>query len=116
MAMRLEADMEQRPDIHAPVIEIDMLRPELTTPGYIFLAPYHNKDPGPYIYDNYGVCISTPSHRKQLTNRRVSSGQLRARADPKLHTIHMSANTRAKTTYASFKDSNIKVSQGVMAQ
>lgn len=27
------------------------------TPGYIFLAPYRNVDPGPYIYDNYGNLV-----------------------------------------------------------
>ena len=32
-----------------------ILRPELVTPGYIFMAPYRNRDPGPYIYDNFGV-------------------------------------------------------------
>jgi len=45
----------QRPDLHAPIIDLKVLRPELVTPGYIFIAPYRNKDPGPYIYDNFGV-------------------------------------------------------------
>lgn len=46
-----------RPDLHAPIIQLDILRPELVTPGYVFLAPYRNIDPGPYIYDNYGQLV-----------------------------------------------------------
>lgn len=34
-----------------------MLWPDFVSPGYIFLSPYRNLDPGPYIYDNYGVRI-----------------------------------------------------------
>ncbi|PSK41822.1 hypothetical protein B9Z65_9208 [Elsinoe australis] len=34
-----------------------ILRPELVTPGYIFVAPYRNRDPGAYIYDNYGDLV-----------------------------------------------------------
>jgi len=48
---------KSRPDLHAPIIHFDILRPELVTPGYIFLAPYRNLDPGPYIYDNYGNLV-----------------------------------------------------------
>lgn len=47
----------QRPDLHAPIIDFAILRPELVSPGYIFLAPYRNVDPGPYIYDNWGNLI-----------------------------------------------------------
>ncbi|KAK4503583.1 hypothetical protein PRZ48_004498 [Zasmidium cellare] len=47
----------QRPDLHAPIIEFAVLRPELVLPGYIFLAPYRNLDPGPYIYDNNGQLV-----------------------------------------------------------
>lgn len=39
------------------MLEMDLLRPELLAPGYIFLAPYRNVDPGPYIYDNYGNLV-----------------------------------------------------------
>ncbi|KAJ8105869.1 hypothetical protein OPT61_g9920 [Boeremia exigua] len=46
-----------RPDLHAPIISFDILRPELLAPGYIFLAPYRNTDPGPYIYDNNGRLV-----------------------------------------------------------
>lgn len=46
-----------RPDLHAPIIDLKILRPELVTPGYIFLAPYRNRDPGPYIYDNFGNLV-----------------------------------------------------------
>ncbi|KAK5134552.1 hypothetical protein LTR08_006337 [Meristemomyces frigidus] len=49
--------MEKRPDLHAPIIDFTILRPELVIPGYIFLAPYRNVDPGPYIYDNYGNLV-----------------------------------------------------------
>jgi len=45
----------QRPDLHAPIIDFKILRPELVAPGYIFIAPYRNRDSGPYIYDNFGV-------------------------------------------------------------
>lgn len=47
----------QRPDLHAPIVDFAILRPDLVTPGYIFLAPYRNVDPGPYIYDNYGNLV-----------------------------------------------------------
>lgn len=46
-----------RPDLHAPILEMDILRPELVAPGYIFVAPYRNADPGPYIYDNWGNLV-----------------------------------------------------------
>ncbi|KAK5684140.1 hypothetical protein LTS10_004004 [Elasticomyces elasticus] len=48
---------KSRPDLHAPIIDFTILRPELVTPGYLFLAPYRNLDPGPYIYDNWGNLI-----------------------------------------------------------
>ncbi|KAL1306248.1 hypothetical protein AAFC00_004338 [Neodothiora populina] len=48
---------KSRPDLHSPIVEIDLLRPELVAPGYIFVAPYRNVDPGPYIYDNYGNLV-----------------------------------------------------------
>lgn len=48
---------KSRPDLHAPIIQFDILRRELVTPGYIFLAPYRNIDPGPYIYDNAGDLV-----------------------------------------------------------
>ena len=47
----------QRPDLHAPIVDFPILRPELVSPGYIFVAPYRNLDPGPYIYDNEGNLI-----------------------------------------------------------
>ncbi|KAF2157202.1 hypothetical protein K461DRAFT_218101 [Myriangium duriaei CBS 260.36] len=46
-----------RPDLHAPIIDMKILRPELVTPGYVFIAPYRNRDPGAYIYDNFGDLI-----------------------------------------------------------
>ncbi|PNS15326.1 hypothetical protein CAC42_5497 [Sphaceloma murrayae] len=36
---------------------MQILRPELVTPGYIFIAPYRNRDPGAYIYDNFGDLV-----------------------------------------------------------
>ncbi|KAK3071324.1 hypothetical protein LTR53_008829 [Teratosphaeriaceae sp. CCFEE 6253] len=48
---------KSRPDLHAPIIDFTILRPELVSPGYIFLAPYRNLDPGPYIYDNWGNLV-----------------------------------------------------------
>ncbi|KAF2864266.1 hypothetical protein K470DRAFT_199661, partial [Piedraia hortae CBS 480.64] len=48
---------KSRPDLHAPIIQFDILKPELVTPGYLFLAPYRNLDPGPYIYDNAGELV-----------------------------------------------------------
>lgn len=48
---------KSRPDLHAPIVNFDILRPESVTPGYIFLAPYRNLDPGPYIYDNFGNLV-----------------------------------------------------------
>ncbi|SMY19325.1 unnamed protein product [Zymoseptoria tritici ST99CH_1A5] len=48
---------KSRPDLHAPILTIDLIKPELVTPGYIFLAPYRNLDPAPYIYDNYGNLV-----------------------------------------------------------
>ncbi|KAK5126027.1 hypothetical protein LTR85_011382 [Meristemomyces frigidus] len=51
------SQFKSRPDLHAPIIDFTILRPELVTPGYIFIAPYRNVDPGPYIYDNYGNLV-----------------------------------------------------------
>ncbi|KAK0948096.1 hypothetical protein LTR29_000620 [Friedmanniomyces endolithicus] len=48
---------KSRPDLHAPIMDFTILRPELVTPGYLFLAPYRNVDPGPYIYDNWGNLV-----------------------------------------------------------
>lgn len=39
------------------MLDMTILRPELVAPGYIFLAPYRNVDPGPYIYDNWGNLV-----------------------------------------------------------
>ncbi|KAF2658149.1 hypothetical protein K491DRAFT_690496 [Lophiostoma macrostomum CBS 122681] len=46
-----------RPDLHAPIVELEIFKPELVSPGYVFLAPYRNIDPGLYIYDNSGQLI-----------------------------------------------------------
>ncbi|KAK5175626.1 uncharacterized protein LTR77_000765 [Saxophila tyrrhenica] len=48
---------KSRPDLHAPMIDILLLQPDLVEPGYIFIAPYRNLDPGPYIYDNQGELV-----------------------------------------------------------
>jgi hypothetical protein len=39
------------------MITTELLNTELVEPGYIFIAPYRNVDPGPYIYDNYGNLV-----------------------------------------------------------
>ncbi|KAK4626779.1 hypothetical protein CLAFUW4_05084 [Fulvia fulva] len=54
---------KSRPDLHAPIIDFTILRPELITPGYIFFAPFRNIDPGPYIYDNYGNLVWSAAGR-----------------------------------------------------
>ncbi|EME46364.1 hypothetical protein DOTSEDRAFT_70386 [Dothistroma septosporum NZE10] len=54
---------KSRPDLHAPIIDFAILRPELVTPGYIFFAPFRNIDPGPYIYDNYGNLVWSAAGR-----------------------------------------------------
>ncbi|KAF2501306.1 hypothetical protein BU16DRAFT_451643, partial [Lophium mytilinum] len=46
-----------RPEINAPIVTLEILKPEYVTPGYIFLAPYRNIDSGPYIYDNNGRLV-----------------------------------------------------------
>lgn len=56
----------QRPELHAPIIHFDVLWPDFVSPGYIFLSPYRNVDPGPYIYDNYGV---RPAPARACTSR-----------------------------------------------
>ncbi|PPJ59533.1 hypothetical protein CBER1_08886 [Cercospora berteroae] len=48
---------KSRPDLHAPIITFYLHQPEKIIPGYIFLAPYRNVDPGPYIYDNNGELV-----------------------------------------------------------
>ncbi|GAB7366271.1 hypothetical protein MBLNU230_g7829t1 [Neophaeotheca triangularis] len=51
------SQFKSRPDLHPPIITFDVLKPDLVTPGYVFLAPYRNVDPGPYIYDNAGNLV-----------------------------------------------------------
>ncbi|KAF2718285.1 MFS general substrate transporter [Polychaeton citri CBS 116435] len=51
------SQFRSRPDLHPPIVNFEILRPELVSPGYIFIAPYRNVDPGPYIYDNFGNLI-----------------------------------------------------------
>lgn len=52
---RATLNLNQRPDIRAPVMEISLKNDSLITPGYIFMAPYQTELPGPYIYDTDGV-------------------------------------------------------------
>ena len=47
--------IDQRPDIRAPVLNINLKNDSLISPGYIFLAPFDGEVPGPYIYDYNGV-------------------------------------------------------------
>ena len=53
----------QRPDLYPPVFTLEIHEPEKLSPGYIFLTPYEAQNPGPYIYDNDGVCVTVT--RKQ---------------------------------------------------
>ncbi|KAI5359650.1 Putative arylsulfotransferase [Septoria linicola] len=48
---------KSRPDLHAPILNFEILQPEKLVPGLIFFAPYRNVDPGPYIYDNFGQLV-----------------------------------------------------------
>ncbi|KAB8226723.1 ASST-domain-containing protein [Aspergillus novoparasiticus] len=52
---RATLNLNQRPDIRAPVIEVSLKNDSLITPGYIFMAPYETELPGPYIYDTDGL-------------------------------------------------------------
>jgi hypothetical protein len=48
--------VKQRPDIFAPFLNMTLYNKALVTPGYIFLEPFQTTQPGPYLYDNAGVC------------------------------------------------------------
>lgn len=37
-------------------MKIETSVPQKLSPGYIFITPYEAQNPGPYIYDNEGVC------------------------------------------------------------
>ena len=54
---------KQRPDIIAPIMTVELTKPELQSPGYYFLGVYQAEQSGPYIYDNAGVCLSRPPLR-----------------------------------------------------
>ncbi|KOC09279.1 hypothetical protein AFLA70_39g003881 [Aspergillus flavus AF70] len=56
---RATLNLNQRPDIRAPVMEISLKNDSLITPGYIFMAPYQTELPGPYIYDTDGNLVWT---------------------------------------------------------
>ncbi|KAJ9631942.1 hypothetical protein H2203_000343 [Taxawa tesnikishii (nom. ined.)] len=38
-------------------MKMEIMKQELVSPGYVFIAPYRNVDPGPYIYDNWGNLV-----------------------------------------------------------
>ena len=57
------AYVRQRPDIFAPFLNMTLNDEALVTPGYIFLEPYQTTQPGPYLYDNAGVCIRLGTSR-----------------------------------------------------
>ncbi|KAJ5762118.1 uncharacterized protein N7511_005500 [Penicillium nucicola] len=48
---------QSRPDIRAPSINVSINDAGLVTPGYIFIAPYLNERPGPYIYTSDGDLV-----------------------------------------------------------
>ncbi|KAE8320792.1 ASST-domain-containing protein [Aspergillus sergii] len=54
---RATLNLNQRPDIRAPVMEVSLKNDSLITPGYIFMAPYQTELPGPYIYDSDGNLV-----------------------------------------------------------
>ena len=68
--MAFQLTFHQRPDIRAPLFQVDVLDPGSVTPGYWFVAPYayiiQDKfarryyqpcQTGPAIYDNNGVSL-----------------------------------------------------------
>ncbi|KAJ5110380.1 ASST-domain-containing protein [Penicillium argentinense] len=48
---------QSRPDIHAPLFNVNINDESLVTPGYIFVAPYRTELPGPYIYTTDGDLV-----------------------------------------------------------
>ncbi|KAG4429769.1 hypothetical protein IFR05_014747 [Cadophora sp. M221] len=46
-----------RPDIQAPILDIRIHKPDLLSDGYIFIAPFHAEQSGPYIYDINGSLV-----------------------------------------------------------
>jgi hypothetical protein len=47
----------QRPDIYPPIFKVEHSDQSKLAPGYIFITPYEAQNPGPYIFDNKGVCL-----------------------------------------------------------
>ncbi|KAJ5310290.1 uncharacterized protein N7443_002751 [Penicillium atrosanguineum] len=54
--------LRQRPDIHAPILDVSTNNEQSVTPGFIFLAPYETALPGPYIYDMSGELVWSGSN------------------------------------------------------
>ncbi|KAI9927573.1 hypothetical protein ASPWEDRAFT_44901 [Aspergillus wentii DTO 134E9] len=48
---------QSRPDIHAPILNINVNNDALTSKGYIFLAPFFIDKPGPFIFDTSGNLV-----------------------------------------------------------
>lgn len=47
----------KRPDLFAPTFTLEVSDTRKLSPGYIFVGPYETTyNPGPYLYDNNGVC------------------------------------------------------------
>ncbi|KAH6696698.1 ASST-domain-containing protein [Leptodontidium sp. MPI-SDFR-AT-0119] len=49
--------LAQRPGIQAPILDIRIHEPELLSDGYIFIAPFHAAQSGPYIFDTNGSLV-----------------------------------------------------------
>lgn len=45
------------PDLHAPIVNVEIYEPDLVDDSYIFFGLYRNVDPGVYIYDKLGQLV-----------------------------------------------------------
>ena len=54
---------------------MEIHKPELMSPGLIFMAPYQADQSGPYIYDNYGVRPKEALFLSQSGGERMSDGK-----------------------------------------
>ena len=69
----------QRPDLLAPILTPleGIHNPDKMAPGYFFVSPYTNMQPGLYIYDNYAVSqCSIATFRRALGLDAQFSSQL----------------------------------------
>lgn len=108
--------LAQRPDIYPPVFDIQHTDPKKLAPGYIFITPYESQNPGPYIFDNSGVCIAwttcdtTCARIGRLTRivNRSSYGVVGVRRGRAMPTACMSASIRGPTICVSSRATSRK--------